>query len=131
MPRRGLIPPTPGAPPATANMVNVCCKRQDCPLHVYFVWLYVSLHASAFCSLVVNMSSFLEEYIAWQIEMDEALCTTASATCANECYAMRSTKCYKKRFNTHCVNTTLCSTSGITDSVNACSNCNPYMSNAY
>ena len=48
---------------------------------------------------VVDMTAFLQVYIAWMIEMNEYNCEKYSATCFKECYESTSANCYSKCYN--------------------------------
>jgi len=94
-------------------------------------------HFSMGCSsnygeYVVDMISFLEVYIAYQMEMNEYNCEKYSQTCFTECYESTSANCYQKCYKKYDVNAALCSSNGSSsNNQNAYSNYDSYAASSY
>jgi len=93
-------------------------------------------HFSMGCSsnygeYVVDMYSFLEVYIAWQMEDAEYKCEAYRNTCFTECYQSTSANCYQSCYKKYGVNAALCSNNNSNNNADGYSNDDAYASGGY
>jgi hypothetical protein len=65
--------------------------------------------SSNYGEYVVDMYSFLEVYIAWQMENAQYQCKTYQNTCYKQCYESSSANCYSSCYKKYGVDAALCS----------------------
>lgn len=90
--------------------------------------------SSNYGEYVVDMSAFLEVYIAWQMEVSASTCLSTTSACAAKCSGSSSAKCYQKCFQKAGVNPALCYKNGNGNNgnnYNAYSSDDAYAANAY
>lgn len=64
--------------------------------------------SSNYGEYVVDMYTFLQSFIAWEMENVEYKCTTYRNTCYKECYASSSGNCYSSCYKNYGVEASLC-----------------------
>ena len=77
--------------------------------------------SSDYGDYVVDMHSFLEAYIAWQVERNAYKCAAYGQPCFNECFESTSASCYRSCYKKNGVNAALCSNNN-NNNANAYSN---------
>ena len=68
--------------------------------------------SSNYGEYVVDMTNFLEIYIAYKMEEEEYKCEKYSSTCQQKCYQSATANCYSSCYKKHGVNAALCSKNG-------------------
>jgi len=65
--------------------------------------------SSNYGEYVVDMSTFLQSYVAFQIEQAQVKCATYRNVCYKECYESSNANCYSNCYGKYGVNAALCS----------------------